>query len=136
MEYLLAMLGLAVMCGCALGAYAVLDVMEREQEEDRTPAAARERALRPDGATSTPRRVATLRPSVQIARALPHVGARDTETPSDPADREPWATVAAYANRLDERVRGLEEQLDQLVRDNLHVKAHGRQPALTNVSGL
>ena len=136
MEYLLAILGLGIMSGCALGAYALLDVMEREQEEDRTPATVRVRALWPHGATSTSRRVATPRPPVRLEHALPHVGAGDTEIPHDLADREPWGTVAAYADWLDGRVQDLEERFDQLVRDYLHVEAHGRQSALTDVSGL
>ena len=32
MEYLMALFGLGVLCGCAIGAYAELDALEREEE--------------------------------------------------------------------------------------------------------
>ena len=136
MEYLLAILGLGIMSGCALGAYAVLDVMEREHEEDRTPATVRMRALWPHGATSSSRRFATLRPPVRLEHALPHVGAGDSEMPRDLADREPWDTVAVYADWLDGRVQDLEERLDRFVREYPRVEAPGGQSPLTGVSGL
>jgi len=106
MEYLLATFGLVAMCGCALGAYLVLDGIEREQEQDGARAAERERGCRL-GATSTPLWVATLRQPVPLATALePRRGER----------LHGWGIVAAHADRLDGRVRVLEERLDQLGR--------------------
>jgi hypothetical protein len=105
MEYLLAILGLGVLCGCALGAYGVLDAVEAEEESeaDHGRAAERVRALRADGA-SPPRRVAALRPPVRLA-------------------------TGAYADWLEGRVRGLEERLDQLVCDYLRLEGPVRETA-------
>jgi hypothetical protein len=98
MEYLAAIFGLAVMCGCALGAYGLLDSIEREGE-DSTRAA--ERALRPDGAPARLGRQAVV--------------AGNTKTPRTLTDRDPWSSVLAHAVWLDGRVRDLEDRLDRLV---------------------
>lgn len=100
MEYMLAILGLVVLCGCAFGAYAELDAIEREDEGRATE---RLRALRAYGATSAPRSAATLRPTVQLAHPEP-----------SQEHRQHGASVSAYTDWLDRRIRDLEEQLDQL----------------------
>ena len=93
-EYLVVALALVVLCGCAIVAYTGIDAMERDEEE-RARWAKDQRVLRPV--------VATLDASVQPARPQPH-----------------WhgGSVIAHADWLEERVRGVEEQLDQLVRES------------------
>ncbi len=99
-EYLVATLALILLCGFAIVGYTGLDAMERDEEER---ARWRQRALRPVVATPVPRRVVTPSARVQLAHPQPH-----------------WhgGSVTAYADWLEERVRGMEEQLDQLVRDS------------------
>jgi len=110
MEYLAAMLGLGALCGCALGAYVLFEGIERDQEEDRARVA--ERALRPAGAT--------LWPPVQLVYPpLDGRGWRQREslvTTLESGQGYRWGGVAAHADRLDKRVRGLEVRLDRLVR--------------------
>ena len=105
MEYLMAMLGSGALCGFALTAYALLDSIEREEqaEDDRIGRAERKRALRP------------LRPPLNLAYPLPH--ARTIPLLPGREHRSHDGGVAAYADWADERVRALEERLDQLVRD-------------------
>ncbi len=101
-EYLVATLALVLLCGCAIVAYTGLDAMERDEEER---ARWRQRALRPVVATPVPRRVATPNVPLRLAQPQPH-----------------WrgGSVIAHADWLEERVRRMEEQLDQLVRDSQH----------------
>jgi hypothetical protein len=99
-EYLVAALALVVLCGFAIVGYTGLDAMERDEEE-RARWARRQPALRPVVATPVPRRVVTPSVRAQLAHPQPHHG----------------GSVTAYADWLEERVRGMEEQLDQLVRD-------------------
>jgi hypothetical protein len=99
-EYLVATLALVVLCGFAIVGYTGLDAMERDEEER---ARRRQRALRRVGAMPLPGRVAPPDVPVQLAHPQPH-----------------WhgGSVTAYADWLEERVQGMEEQLDQLVRDS------------------
>jgi hypothetical protein len=99
-EYLVATLALVVLCGFAIVGYTGLDAMERDEEER---ARWRQRPLRPVVATPVLRRVATPDVPVQLTHPQPH-----------------WhgGSVTAYADWLEERVRGMEVQLDQLVRDS------------------
>jgi hypothetical protein len=97
MEYLAAIFGLGIMCGCALGAYALLDTIDREQEEDHTRAA--ERALLPDGEMSAPLRVATLRPPMRFEH--PQSSSRGRPPHEHPRQ---GGSVAAYTDWLEARV--------------------------------
>ena len=93
-EYLLLALAFVGLCACAMVAYTGLDAIERDEEEQ-ARWAKQQRALRPA--------VATLDAPVQPARPQPH-----------------WhgGSVTAHAEWLEKRVRGVEEQLDQLVRES------------------
>jgi len=104
LEFLVAMLGLVTLCGCALGAYVALDGIERDQEGNRTRAPGQ--ARRSGGAATTLRRGVMLRPPVQFAFPPSNQAALE--------HRGNWKIVAAHADRLDGRVRSLEVQLDQL----------------------
>ena len=101
-EYLVVTLAFVVLCGCAIVAYTGLDAIERDEEE-RARWAKHRRPLRPVVATPVPRRVAT--PDLPVP--LPHRQQR-------------WlgGSLTAHADWLEERVRGVEEHLDQLDRDS------------------
>ena len=87
MEYLLAFLGLGVLCVCALGAYGSLDAVEAEEEAD-----GRRKAVRAE---------------------RPHIE----------------ASVAAQTDRLEDRMRVLEDRFDQLVLDYVRVESARRTGA-------
>ncbi len=98
MEYLVAFFGLGVLCACALGAYAELDALDRE-DEGRIRVADRARARGPwprfvSGGVMKPRPAV---PLVLRREPLRHEGG-----------------VVAYAEWLDGRVQDLEKQLDRI----------------------
>lgn len=101
-EYVVVALALVALCGCAIVAYTGLDAMERDEEEC-ARLARRQPALRPVVAMPLPRRVAPPEVPVQLLRPQQH-----------------WhgGSVTVYTDWLEDRVRGIEEQLDQLVRDS------------------
>ena len=101
MEYVVATLAFVLLCGFALVAYTGLDAIERDEEEGMR-ASKRQRMRGPVVATSVPRWVAT--PNVPMQHALLQ-------------QRWHGGSVVAHADWLEGRVRGLEERLDQLVRD-------------------
>jgi hypothetical protein len=101
-EYLVVTLALVVLCVCAIVAYTGLDAIERDEEE-RARWARHQRAIRPVVATPVPLRAATSDIPVPFAR---------------PRQRWHGGSVTAHADWLEERVRGVEEHLDQLVRDS------------------
>ena len=92
-EYLVVTLAFVVLCGCAIMAYTGLDAIERDEEEG-ARGAKPQRARRPV--------VATPDVPVQLTHPQRWHGGSDT----------------AHADWLEERVRGVEERLDQLVRDS------------------
>jgi hypothetical protein len=113
MGHLLLILILGIAGGCAIGAYELLDAIERDECQDATTAAERARAvvLRAEPA---PLPSATFRPSTELWYVGPHRrGAGSGETDAD---------------RLDGRIRGLEEWLDRLERSCLRVEALTREP--------
>lgn len=98
MEYLVAIFGLGVLCACALGAYAELDALDREDEgrirvEDR----ARARGPRPRFVSGS---VVKSMPAEHLA--LRHVPLRHE------------GDVVAYAEWLDGRVHEMEKKLDRI----------------------
>ena len=93
-EYLAVTLAFVVLCGCAIVAYTGLDAIERDEEEG-ARWVKHQRARRPAVAT----------PDVPVSRALPQ-------------PRWHGGSTTAHADWLEERVRGVEERLDQLVRDS------------------
>jgi len=101
-EYLVVTLAFVALCGCAIVAYTGLDAIERDEEEG-DPWAKHRRALRPVVATAVPRRVGPPDVRVQLAHPQP---------------RWHGGSATAYIDWLEERVRGVEEQLDQLLRDS------------------
>jgi hypothetical protein len=101
-EYLVVTLAFVALCGCAIVAYTGLDAIERDEEE-RARWAKHRGALRPVVATPVPRRVATPDLPVELAR---------------PQQRWLGGSLTAHADWLEERVRGVEEHLDQLDRDS------------------
>ena len=107
MAYLLLILSLALVGVCALGAYELLDAIERDEAQAASRAPEPARAFVPE-ASSLPGG-STPRPPAQLWHASPH--ARGTQS------------GAAEADWLDGRIRGLEERLDRLVRDCLRLEA-------------
>ena len=101
-EYLVVTLAFVALCGCAIAAYTGLDAIERDEEEGARWAKP-QRARRPVVAPPASRRVATPNVRVQLAQPQP---------------RWHGGGVTAHADWLEERVRGVEERLDQLVRDS------------------
>lgn len=95
-EYLVVTLAFVALCGCAIVAYTGLDAIERDEEEGPSWAK-QQRAPRPD--------------------AMPAVPVRLTQ----PQQRWHGGSASAHADWLEERVRGLEERFDQLVRDSQRV---------------
>lgn len=92
-EYLVVALAFVALCGCAIAAYTGLDAIERDEEEG-ARGAKHQRARRPVVAT----------PDLPVQ--LPH------------PQRWQGGSTSAHADWLEERVRGVEERLDQLVHDN------------------
>jgi hypothetical protein len=117
MEYLLGFLILGIVWGCAIGAYELLDAIERDEEQDATGAVEHARAVVLDPAPSTSPQVSAPQPSAQLWRhASPH-GRGSGSGEADDADK--WAG----------RIRGLEERLDRLERDCLRIEAFAREKA-------
>ncbi len=108
MGHLLLILILGIAGGCAIGAYELLDAIERDEYQDPTGSAKGARARVP---TVLPR-VSTPRPSAELWYVRP---------PGQGA-----ASGEAEAKRLDARIRGLEERLDRLERAYLQVEAKQR----------
>jgi hypothetical protein len=100
-EYLVVTLAFVALCGCAIVAYTGLDAIERDEEE--RARWEKQRALRAVVATPVPRRGATPDRPVQLAR---------------PQQRWLGGSLTAHADWLEERVRDVEEHLDQLDRDS------------------
>jgi hypothetical protein len=92
-EYLVVVLAFVALCGCAVVAYAGLDAIERDEEEG-ARWAKHQRV----------RRAVVAKPEVPVHLALPQ-------------PRWHGGSATAHADWLEERVRGVEERLDQLVRD-------------------
>ncbi len=93
-EYLVVTLAFVVLCGCAIVAYTGLDAIERDEEEGARWAK-----------HQRPRRPVVATPDVPVYLALPQPRWRGGST-------------TAHVDWLEERVRGVEERLDQLVRDS------------------
>lgn len=122
MEYLLGFLILGIVWGCAIGAYELLDAVERDEDQDATSAVERVRAVVLDAAPSTSPQVSAPRPSAQLWwHASPHGRGAGTGE-ADDADK--WAG----------RIRGLEERLDRLERDCLRIEAFAREKAAHRTS--
>lgn len=92
-EFLVVTLAFVALCGCAIAAYTGLDAIERDEEEG-ARGAKPARARRPVAAT----------PDVTVQLTHPQ--------------RWHGGSATAHADWLEERVRVVEERLDQLVRDS------------------
>lgn len=111
MGHLLLILILGIAGGCAIGAYELLDAIERDEYQDPTTAAERARAV--------------------VLKAIPT--ALPSVSPRPPAElwyvsphRRGAESGGTDADRLDGRIRGLEEWLDRLERACLRVEALSR----------
>jgi len=110
MEYVLLVLALGIVGGCAIGGYGLLDAVEREEYQDLTRAAERARGPVLEAMQPTLPTVSSPRPSSQDA------GRGEVE-----------------ADRFDGRIRSLERRLDRLERACRQVEA-SRQGRRTPVS--
>ncbi len=113
MGQLLLILMLGIVGGCAIGAYELLDAIERDEYQDPTIPAERTRAVVLKVVPTTLPSVSARRPPADLWYVSPRrQGARSGETDAD---------------RLDRRIRGLEERLDSLERACLRVEALTRE---------
>ena len=113
MEYLVAMFGLGVLCGCALVAYAELDALDRE-DEGRIRRADRARAREP-------------RPPFVSGTVLKPWPAAQPVVRHEPLRHE--GSVVAYAEWLDGRVQDLETQLDRI--ESRHLRLVGGRGSMS-----
>ena len=87
MENLLLILILAIVGGCAIGAYELLDANERDEYQGPTGGAERARAVVLGAVPTTLPRVSTRRPPAELWYVSPHGrGAGSAETDADPLD--------------------------------------------------
>ncbi len=110
---LLLILMLGIVGGCAIGAYELLDAIERDEYQDPTTPAERARAVVLKVVPTTLPTVSARRPPADLWYVSPHpqrAGSGETD-----------------ADRLDRRIRGLEERLDSLERACLRVEALTQQ---------
>ena len=113
MGHVLLILILGIAGACAIGAYELLDAIERDEYQAPTPAAERARAVVLKAVPTTLPSVSPRRPPAELWYVTPHrrgVGSGETD-----------------ADRLDGRIRGLEEWLDRLERACLRVEALTRE---------
>jgi hypothetical protein len=108
MEHLLLILILGIVGAGAIGAYELLDAIERDEYLDPTRAAERARAIALEAVPTMLPRVSTPQPSAELWYVSPQ--------------RRGAGSEEADADWLDGRIRGLEERLDRLERACLRIE--------------
>jgi len=121
MEYVLLILTLAIVGGCAIGGYGLLDAVERDEDQDRARVAGSARAAVLVTVPTPLRTVSAPRPSSELWFVRAHGRSA--------------GSGSAEADRLDARIRGLEQGLDRLERACRRVEA-SRQQGRRNASGV